>query len=129
MKLFQCPHGKFTIFFIEAYNQILNAPSLTPIGAWAIVESQDQVLIIKESKSKTSYYAKQDIGFILHTAKYGQHYEVSNNQYNIIFGMDNWEKKWMEFKEYQLWKKDRQVIKLKIASTLQNESWKSTGQL
>ena len=126
-KLIKNKDQKYTIVFIEAYDLTLNRPSRTPVGAWAAVETTNEVLIIKESKSTNSRYAKQDIGFGLHSQKFGQHYNVTNNQFNEIFGIGMWDKKWMEFNEFMEWKNDRKLITLKLADTLQEESWKSTG--
>ncbi len=105
----------------------MNRPSRTPVGAWAVVETINDVLNLKESKSTNSRYAKQDIGFELHTPSFGQHYNVTNNQFNEIFGIGMWVKKWMKFNEFIELKNDRNLITLKLADTLQEESWKSTG--
>jgi hypothetical protein len=119
--------GRITIVFTLAYSWTLNQPSATPYGAWALVKNGNEVIIVKESKSTSSHYSKQDIGFILHSPKYRQHYDISTNQYDNKFGKGLWEKIWLENDEFQSWMGDKNIVTDSEANSLQEESWKSTG--
>jgi hypothetical protein len=121
-------NNKITLIFTVAYNATVNGASATPNAAWAMVEDiSGNVILIKESKSTSEHYAKQDIGYTLHSPLYSEHFKVSNEQYDHIFGKDNWEKKWLTKEEFIEWKKEKIITTDKDARSLQNASWKSTG--
>ena len=126
-KLEKGENGKIKVVFLLAFEATLNRPSAVPYGAWATVGNKDEVIILKEARSTSVSYSKQDIGFHLMSSRYGQHYNVSNAQYDELFGIDNWEKVWMEFQEFQDWKKDRSLRTDKDAEQRQEASWSSTG--
>jgi hypothetical protein len=119
--------GKIKVVFLLAFEATVNRPSAVPYGAWATVGNKDTVIILKEARSKSAAYNKQDIGFHLMSSTYGQHYRVSNSQYDDLFGKDNWEKEWMEFNEFQSWKNDRDIVTDSDAKNRQDASWDSTG--
>jgi len=121
-------NNKITLIFTIEYNATLNRSSATPNAARAMIEDLNgNLIVIKESKSTSEHYAKQDIGYTLHSPLYSEHYKVSNEQYDYIFGKDNWEKKWISKDEFIEWSKERNISTDKDAQSLQNESWKSTG--
>lgn len=121
-------NGRVQIYFTLAYNLTLNHPSRTPHGAIALVENdKNEVIIIKESKSTTQHYAKQDIGYTLHSPMFGQHYGISCNQYNDLFGKGNWDKTWMDKEEFSQWIDGRTILRDEDADKRQDASWKSTG--
>jgi hypothetical protein len=119
--------GKIKVIFLLSFEATLNRPSSVPYGAWATVGNKDEVIILKEARSKSVLYNKQDIGFSLTNSSFAQHYNVSNAQYDELFGKEKWEKVWMEFKEFHEWKKDRNLRTDRDAHKRQEDSWKSTG--
>jgi hypothetical protein len=127
IKLEKGQTGKIKVVFLLAFEATVNKPSVVPYGAWATVANKNEVIILKEARSKSAAYNKQDIGFYLMSSRYGQHYNVSNAQYDSLFGKDNWEKVWMEFDEFQDWKQDRKLKTDKDADKRQDASWSSTG--
>lgn len=120
-------NNKIKVVFVNAFDATLNRPSVVPFGAWATIANENSVIIIKESRSKSREYAQQDIGYNIWNPSYKEHYEVSNSQYNQLFGSGNWEKVWMEFDEFQRWKANRNLIIDENANKRQESSWKSTG--
>lgn len=127
IKLEKTVNGKVKVVFLHAFEETVNRPSSVPYGAWATVGNNDEVIILKEARSKTATFNKQDIGFSLISNAHDEHYNISNSQYNELFGPDNWEKIWMEFHEFQDWKKDRKLRIDEDATARQEASWKSTG--
>ena len=64
-------NGKITIVFTIAYNSTLNNPSTTPNAAWAAIKNHENIVVIlKECRSTSEFYAKQDIGFTLHSPRF-----------------------------------------------------------
>ena len=127
LKLEKDENGKIKVVFLLAFEATINRPSAVPFGAWATVGNKDEVIILKEARSKTASYSKQDIGFHLISSRYGQHFNVSNAQYDELFGKDNWGKVWMEFNEFQDWQKARCLRTDKDADKRQETSWSSKG--
>jgi hypothetical protein len=120
--------GMVNMIFIHSGDFELNKFSLTPNSACAIVEdNNNRLIVIKESQSKSRRYAEQDIGCTLHSPAFKQHYEVSNRQYNELFGENKWTKKWMKNEEFYALSSNKILIVEKNAKKRQQESWSSTG--
>jgi len=121
------PNNKIKVVFILAFDETINKPSAVPYGGWMTVGNATNVIILKEARSKSIPYIKQDIGYEICDSRFVEHYTVSNNQLDELFGKNIWEKIWMEMDEFQNWIKDRQLIRDNDADKRQEASWKSTG--
>ena len=120
-------NGQIKVIFVQAFDTTINRPSAVPFGAWATVGNEKSIIIIKEARSKSSEYARQDVGYDIWNSSYKEHYTLSNSQYDQLFGKNNWEKIWMDFADFQNWKNARELITDDDAIKRQEASWKSTG--
>ena len=119
--------SKIIIYFGLPTIGTVNRPSKVSNSVCAMVKDPDTLIIIKASRSTTEHYAIQDIGFTLHSPSYREHYDISINDYNELFGEGNWIKVWLDDDDYFELKRDCELITDSGADARQEGSWRSTG--